>query len=137
MIFEVFETLVRRGGESTLEGGCSYCWPTASTVFSDSASLALSVPEAPAAAPLAASSFSCLMPASMLTRPLILSTEAARTEFSVRSALRPSRISLSTASLVVLWLDMVDMVDLSHDAQGTQRNKYRPDALPSLNRDVK
>lgn len=109
IILEVFETLARRGGASTLEGGASYCWLTASTVFSDSASFALSPFKLALGASRAASSLSCLISANMFTRPLILSTEAARTEFSVRSALSPSKISLRTASLVLNPEDMIEI----------------------------
>jgi hypothetical protein len=77
MIFEVLETLVRRGA-STLVAGCSYCWLTASTDCADPASAALSWVSVPLTASVAASSFNCLIPASMFTRPLILSTAAAK-----------------------------------------------------------
>ena len=110
MIFEVFETLARRGA-STLVAGCSYCWLTASTDCTDSAAAALSCVSVPLTASVAASSFNCLIPASIFTRPLILSTAAARCEFSSRIALSPSKMSLRTASCVDM-LDLMDLMDL-------------------------
>jgi hypothetical protein len=106
MIFEVLETLARRGA-STLVAGCSYCWLTASTDCADPASAALSWVSVPLTASVAASSFNCLIPASMFTRPLILSTAAAKCEFSSRIAFSPSKMSLRTASCE---LDSVDMM---------------------------
>jgi hypothetical protein len=53
MIFEVFETLDRRGGASALGDVGSYCWLTASTVLAESASFAFSWLKVPLAASLA------------------------------------------------------------------------------------
>jgi hypothetical protein len=94
MIFEVFETLARRGADSIVAGGCSYFSLTASTVFSSSGLGFVSFEDA-----FVASSLTCLTPAKTFTRPLIRSTADASWVFSWRNAFMPARISLRSASL--------------------------------------
>jgi hypothetical protein len=49
----------------------------------------------------------------MLTRPLILSTDAASWAFSVRNDFNPSKISLSTASLVEDMMEERSLTNVS------------------------